>query len=138
MKDLVAEGDVDALVSLCFDDKKTLRLMQRLLYTPQEDERWYIAWMIGRVTQKVARREPGQVSEFCIVYSKRVRILLPHRGEWWRPLATSLQRGRIFLVRSHRHLLGYMADSSMQEQVIWSMAEIAAKTTRLDTGYTIL
>jgi hypothetical protein len=38
VKKLVEEGDEDALVALCLDDKKTLRLAQRLLYDPVSDK----------------------------------------------------------------------------------------------------
>jgi len=59
VKSLVGKGDIDSLVALCFDDKKTLRLMQRLLYDPVEENRWYVAWVMGRVSARVSTREPG-------------------------------------------------------------------------------
>ena len=59
VKALVSKGDIDGLVGLCFDDRKTLRLMQRLLYDPLEGNRWYVAWAIGQVCARVATREPG-------------------------------------------------------------------------------
>ncbi len=127
VKDLVAKGDADALVSLCLDDKKTLRLMQRLLYTPQNDERWHIAWMIGRVTQKVAHREPGQVSELL---HRLFEACSDSAATPWGMVETigSVIAGRPDIFGAFtRHLLGYMADASMQEQVIWSLAEISAK-----------
>ena len=42
-RQLAAMGDVEALAALCLDDKKTLRLLQRFLYDPDEDARWRLA-----------------------------------------------------------------------------------------------
>jgi len=126
VKELVSKGDIDGLVSLCLDDKKTLRLMYRLLYTPYEDERWHTAWVIGRVTARVASREPGQVSELL---HRLFEACSDSAATPWGMIETigSVIAGRpdIFGAFS-RHLLGYMGEKSTQEQVIWAMAEIAA------------
>ncbi len=127
VKELVLAGDIDALVSLCFDDKKTLRLMQRLLYTPHEDERWYTSWVIGRVTKRVASREPGRVSELL---HRLFEACSDSAATPWGMVETI---GSVIAARPDifgaftRHLLGFMADTSLQERVIWAMAEIALK-----------
>jgi hypothetical protein len=125
VKNLVAAGDVDGLVALCLDDKKTLRLMQRLLYTPLDDERWRIAWIIGRVTARVAGREPGQVAELL---HRLFEACSDSAATPWGMVETI---GSVIAARPDifgaftRHLLGYMGERSTQEQVIWAMAEIA-------------
>jgi hypothetical protein len=126
VKELVSTSDIDGLVSLCLDDKKTLRLMQRLLYTPQEDERWHTAWVIGRVTARVASREPGQVSELL---HRLFEACSDSAATPWGMVETigSVIAGRPDIFGAFtRHLLGYMGERSTQEQVVWSMAEIAA------------
>lgn len=127
VKDLVAAGDIDALVALCLDDKKTLRFMQRLLYTPMEDERWYTAWVIGRVTKRVAGRDPGQVSELL---HRLFEACLDTAATPWGMVETigNVIAGRPDIFGAFtRHLLNFMADPSLQERVIWAMAEIAQK-----------
>ena len=125
VKNLVAAGDVDGLVALCLDDKKTLRLMQRLLYTPVDEERWRIAWIIGRVTARVAGREPGQVAELL---HRLFGACSDSAATPWGMVETI---GSVIAARPDifgaftRHLLGYMGERSTQEQVIWAMAEIA-------------
>ena len=125
VKNLVAAGDVDGLVALCLDDKKTLRLMQRLLYTPLDDERWRIAWIVGRVTARVASREPGQVAELL---HRLFEACSDSAATPWGMVETI---GSVIAARPDifgaftRHLLGYMGERSTQEQVIWAMAEIA-------------
>ena len=125
VKNLVAAGDVDGLVALCLDDKKTLRLMQRLLYTPLDDERWRIAWIVGRVTARVASREPGQVAELL---HRLFEACSDSAATPWGMVETI---GSVIAARPDifgaftRHLLGYMGERSTQEQVIWALAEIA-------------
>jgi hypothetical protein len=125
VKSLVLAGDVDGLVALCLDDKKTLRLMQRLLYTPVDEERWRIAWIIGRVTARVAGREPGQVAELL---HRLFEACSDSAATPWGMVETI---GSVIAARPDifgaftRHLLGYMGERSTQEQVIWAMAEIA-------------
>lgn len=125
VKDLVFAGDIDGLVTLCFDDKKTLRLMQRLLYTPLEDDRWLTAWVIGRVARRVADREPGQVSELL---HRLFQACADTAATPWGMIETigCVIAGRPDIFGAFtRHLLGFMADGSLQERVIWAMAEIA-------------
>jgi len=45
VKELALQGDIDALVELSFDDKRTLRFLQRLLYQPDAAGRYRIAWI---------------------------------------------------------------------------------------------
>jgi hypothetical protein len=126
VKELVLKGDIDSLVSLCLDDRKTLRLMQRLLYSPQEEERWHTAWVIGRVTARVASREPGQVSELL---HRLFQACSDSAATPWGMVETigSVIAGRPDIFGAFtRHLLGYMGERSTQEQVVWAMAEIAA------------
>jgi hypothetical protein len=125
VKDLVLKGDIDGLVSLCLDDRKTLRLMQRLLYTPQDDDRWLTAWVIGRVSARVASREPGQVSELL---HRLFEACSDSAATPWGMVETI---GSVIAARPDifgaftRHLLGYMGERSTQEQVVWALAEIA-------------
>ncbi|PID76036.1 MAG: PBS lyase [Deltaproteobacteria bacterium] len=125
VKRLMECGDIDALVRLCLDDKKTLRLMQRLLYDPQDEKRWYTAYMIGKVCERVATREPGSVSELLhrLFYACSDSAAAP-----WGMVETI---GYIISLRPDvfgaftRHLINYISEPSTRDQVIWSLSEIA-------------
>lgn len=127
VKDLVANEDVDALVSLCFDDKKTLRLMQRLLYDPAESGRWKVAWIIGQVTARTSTREPGPVSELL---HRMFEACSDSAATPWGMVETI---GYVVALRTDifgaftRHLLNYIGDSSTCNQALWALAEIAEK-----------
>lgn len=125
--ELVDREDIDALVALCFDDKKTLRLMQRLLYDPLEENRWRIAWIIGRVTARTSTREPGPVSELL---HRMFEACSDSAATPWGMVETI---GYVISLRTDifgaftRYILNYIGEPSTQNQALWALAEIAAK-----------
>ncbi len=127
IKELVAKADIDALVALCFDDKKTLRLMQRLLYDPVEENRWRVAWVIGRVTARTSTREPGPVSELL---HRLFEACSDSAATPWGMVETI---GYVVALRPDifgaftRHLLNYIGEPSTQNQALWALTEIAEK-----------
>jgi len=125
VKQLMDDGDVDSLVALCFDDKKTMRLMQRLLYYPDEIYRWRIAWLIGSVSARVSTREPGSVSELL---HRMFEACSDSAATPWGMVETIgcviSKRPDIFGAFT-RYLLNYTGDPSTRNQAIWALAEIA-------------
>jgi hypothetical protein len=123
--ELVAKEDLDALVRLCFDDKKTLRLLQRLLYTTDEAGRWRLAWLIGRVTSRSSTREPGPVSELL---HRLFEACADSAATPWGMVETI---GYVVAMRPDifgaftRHLLRYLDEPSTRSQTLWALAEIA-------------
>ena len=118
--------DIDTLVSYCFDDKKTLRLLQRLLYDVDEAHRWETAWIIGQVCARVASKEPGQVSELV---HRLFDACSDSAAAPWGMIETL---GEVIAARPDifgaftRHFLNYMGDESTQVQVLWALSQIAA------------
>lgn len=125
--DLAEKSDIDGLVALCFDDKKTLRLLQRKLYDPLEEKRWHIAWLIGQVCARVSTREPGQVSELL---HRLFEACSDSAATNWGMVETlgSVIAGRPDIFGAFtKHLLNYLGDDSTQTQVLWALSEIANK-----------
>lgn len=131
IRELVEREDIDALVGLCFDDKKTLRLMQRLLYDPVEAARWKVAWVIGQVTSRTSTREPGPVSELL---HRLFEACSDSAATPWGMVETI---GYIVALRPDifgaftRHLLNYIGDATTRNQALWALAEIAEKRSDL-------
>lgn len=127
IRELVEQEDIDSLVAFCFDDKKTLRLMQRLLYDPLEENRWRVAWIIGRVTARTSTREPGPVSELL---HRLFEACSDSAATPWGMVETI---GSVISLRTDifgaftRHLLNYIGDPSTQNQTLWALAEIAER-----------
>ncbi len=123
--EMAENGDVDGLVSLCLDDKKTLRLLQRRLYDPLEEKRWHTAWLIGKVCSRVSTREPGQVSELL---HRLFEACSDSAATNWGMVETLgsviAERPDIFGAFT-KHLLNYLGEESTQTQVIWALAEIS-------------
>lgn len=57
---LVNNRDIDGLVDILFDDIRTLRFLQRLLYDPSEDGRWLTAYMTGRALRSSRHQTTGK------------------------------------------------------------------------------
>jgi len=127
VKKMVEETDIDGLVDLAFDDLKTLRFMQRLLYDPDESKRWHCAYIIGQVCRRLSTRKPGAVSDLLHrLYEACSDSAATHWG-----LLESI--GSIIAARPDiyggfaRHLLMYRGVSSSRVQVLWALGTIAEK-----------
>ncbi len=120
-------GDIDTLVSLCYDNRKTLRLLQRLLYDVDEARRWETAWIIGQTCSIIATRMPGQVSELI---HRLFEACSDSAAAPWGMIETlgEIIAGRPDIFGAFtRHLLNYMGDESTQVQVVWALSKIAEK-----------
>lgn len=125
VKELVAAVDEDALVLLCLDDRKTLRLMQRLLYEPLEESRRRTAWLMGQVCARVATRDPGQVSELL---HRLFEACSDSAATPWGMIETI---GSVIGARPDifgaftQYLLNYAGADSTRVQAIWALTEVA-------------
>lgn len=124
---LAEQNDSDALIALCLDDKKTLRLLQRRLYNPAEAGRWKTAWLMGRVCARVADRDPGQVSELLH------RLFEACSDSAAAPWGMIESLGFVIAARPDifgaftKHLFNYVHDDSTLEQTLWALGYIAMR-----------
>ena len=125
VSELADNLDVDGLVSLCLDDKKTLRLLQRRLYDPVEEKRWKTAWLLGNVCARVATHDPGQVSELLHRLFEACSDSAATNWGMVETLGSVIARRPDIFGAFTKHLLNYLGDDSTQVQVIWALAEIA-------------
>ena len=119
-------SDIGGLVDLAFDDLKTLRFLQRLLYAPDEGKRWFYAHIIGQVCRRLSTRKPGAVSDLLHrMYEACTDSAATHWG-----LLESI--GSIIAARSDlfgaftRHLLMFRNTDSSRDRVLWALGAIAA------------
>lgn len=126
VKSLAEASDIDGLVDLAFDDLKTLRYLQRLLYSPDEAKRWHYAHVIGQVCRRLSTRKPGAVSDLLHrMYEACTDSASTHWG-----LLESI--GSIIAARSDlfgaftRHLLMFRNTDSSRDHVLWALGGIAA------------
>ena len=130
VKELAEKGDLDGLVDLCFDDKRTLRFLQRLLYAPVPADRYKIAWTMGQVCARVSTREPAPVADQL---HRLFQSCSDSASTSWGMVEAI---GAIIAYRPDiygaftRHLYNFLNDPATQEAVLWGLGEIA--TTRPD------
>jgi hypothetical protein len=126
VQQLVEAGDVDALVDLSFDDKRTLRFLQKLLYEPLPEKRYKTAWLIGQVAARLSTREPAPVADMLH------RLFETCSDSASMPWGMVEAIGAIIAARTDiygaftRHLLNFMGDEGTREAALHGLAEIAA------------
>ena len=127
VKRLADESDIDGLVDLAFDDLKTLRFLQRLLYALDEKKRWHYANIMGQVCRRLSTRKPGAVSDLLHrMYEACSDSAASHWG-----LLESI--GSIIAARPDifggftRHLLMFRNSPLSRDNVLWAMGTIAEK-----------
>ncbi len=124
----VAEDNIDELVRATFDDSKTIRFMQRLLYSPNEDERYHTAHVMGQVCRRVSTLKPGMVSD---VLQRMYESCTDSASTHWGLLETiaSIIAARADLYGAFsRHLLMYRGVDSSRAIVLWALATIAKES----------
>jgi len=125
VKKLADSWDIDALVDLAFDDKKTLIFLQRLLYDPIDDKRWQYAHVIGQVCARYSTRKPGAVSDLLHrMYEACSDSAATHWGLIEAVGSIIAARPDIFGGFA-RHLLMYRNVDSTRVQVLWALGAIA-------------
>ncbi|MDH3347703.1 MAG: HEAT repeat domain-containing protein [Desulfobulbaceae bacterium] len=126
VKDLAARDAVDELVMLCYDDKRTLRFLQRLLYAPDKAERYRLAGLLGKVCASVADREPGQVADLLHRLFEACSDSAATNWGMVETIGSVVSRRTDIYGAFARYLLNYIGDPETREAVLWGLSEVAA------------
>jgi len=123
---LTEAGDINALVDLLFDDKRTIRFFIRLLYTPDDALRWRAIDIIGKTCGRYATRHPGPVSDML---HRLFGSAVDSASSSWGAIETigAIIAGRPDLFGGFtRHLLQFLADPARLGATLWALGSIAA------------
>ncbi|VAW42032.1 hypothetical protein MNBD_DELTA03-260 [hydrothermal vent metagenome] len=127
VKELTDEENVAALVDLCFDDKRTIRFMQRLLYEPDYDQRMRYINVIAQVCGRYSTRHSGTISDLLHrLYEACSDSAATHWGLVEVIGAIIAERTDIFGAFA-RHLLMFRQVPATRVSVLWSLSEIARR-----------
>ncbi len=140
IKEFADKQDIDSLVDFAFDDVKTLRFLQRLLYDPEEDKRWLYAWTIGKVCRRLSTRKPGAVSDLLQrLYEASTDSAATHWGLLETIGSIIINRPDIFGAFT-RHIYMFRGAPSNRIQVLWALGSIAEERPDLvrNTPYYVL
>ncbi len=127
VRQLAEVGDEDALVALCLDDRKALRLLQRLLYDPDSEKRWQVSQLIGRICCRIATRDPGQVSELL---HRLLASGFDSAATPWGMIETvgAVVSGRPDIFGAFtQYIPSFVGNDATRSQALWALAEIAEK-----------
>jgi hypothetical protein len=127
VKEMVQNRDADGLVALCLDDKKTLRLLQRQLYEPDEAKRWAIIRLIGEVCSRVSIRKPGMVSDLLHLLFEACSDSAASNWGAVESIGSIIAERPDIYGSFTRHLIAYIGDPSTRVQVLWALGSIAEK-----------
>jgi hypothetical protein len=128
VKKMAQARDIDGLVDLCLDDKRTLRFLQRLLFDPDEAARWQTADVIGAVCARVSTQQPGTVSDLL---HRLFEACSDSASTNWGAVEAigSIIADRPDIFGSFaRHLLGFLNDPIMGILVVWAFGTIAEQS----------
>jgi hypothetical protein len=122
---LVRAKDIDTLVDLAFDDIRTLRFMQRLLYDPDEKSRWLTSWLLGQVCARLSTRQPGPVSDLLHrMFEASTDSAATNWGVIESIGAIIASRPDIFGSFT-RYLMPYVNDPASRVPTLWALGAIA-------------
>lgn len=125
VQQMVKAQDIDQLVDLAFDDGKTLRYMQRMLYDPLAEKRWLYAHIMGQVCARLSTRQPGMISDLL---HRLFESCTDSAATHWGLIETI---GSIIAARGDlyggfaRHLLLYRGVPETRVPVLWALGTIA-------------
>lgn len=125
IRQLAEANDIEQLVDLCFDDPKTIRYLQRLLYDPIPERRWRYATVMGKVCARYACNKPGAVSDLL---HRLFEACADSAATHWGLIETvgSIIARRPDIFGSFApHLLMYRNVDTTRVQTLWALAEIA-------------
>ncbi len=131
VRELTLSENVDGLVDLCFDDQRTLRFMQRLLYEPDPALRYKVIWTLGLVCARVSTRNPTPVADLL---HRLFQACGDSASTSWGMVEAI---GAIIACRPDiygaftRHLYNYLSDPATLAPVLWGLGEIAVNRADL-------
>ncbi len=128
---LADEENISALVDLCFDDKRTIRFLQRLLYEPDYDKRMGYINIMAKVFARYSTRNPGAISDLLHrLYEACSDSAASHWGLVEAIGAIIAERTDIF-GSFGRHLLMYRNVPVTRVSVLWALSEIARNEPKI-------
>ncbi|OGR06762.1 MAG: PBS lyase [Deltaproteobacteria bacterium RIFOXYD12_FULL_50_9] len=122
---MVESLDIDGLVDLALDDLKTIRFIQRLLFTPDTAIRWKTAFIFGKVCARLSTRKPGAVSD---VLHRLFAACSDSASTNWGAIeaigSIISERPDIFGTFT-RYLFNYLGDRADLPATLWALGAIA-------------
>jgi hypothetical protein len=126
VRKFVSENNVKALLSLAKEDSRVINELQRLLYTPDERQRWKIIDLLGEVSERVAETRPDLISK--LINNLLQSAAYPGASAWGaiEAIGTIISTNPGLFGEFVRPLLSFVAQENLRREVTWAIGKIAA------------
>ena len=126
VKEFVAANNVRDLVALAEEDSRVISELQRMLYTPDERQRWKIIDLIGEVSKRVSEKRPDIISKF--ITNLLQSAAYPGASAWGslETIGTVVSTNTRLFREFTQPLLSFIAQQNLQREVTWAIGKIAS------------
>lgn len=125
VKEYVLNNNQEALLSLALEDSRVINELQRMLYTPDEDLRWRIIDLLGKVCGRVGTIRPDIVSKFL---SRLIQSAASPAASAWGSLeaaATIISTNTDLYGEFGPALLAFLQQKDLRKEVAWAIGKVA-------------
>jgi len=125
LRQYVSENNLQDLMALAEEDSRVINELQRMLYTPDEHQRWMITDLLGEVSKRVAEKRPDLISK--LLTNLLQSAAAPGASAWGALEATGTiisTNPRLF-GEFTKPLLSFMAQQNLWREVTWALGKIA-------------
>jgi hypothetical protein len=126
VRSYVSEHRLEDLIALALVDSRVIHELQRMLYTPDEETRWHIINILGKVCRKVGEVRPDLVSK--LLGNLLQSSAYPGSAAWGaiEAVGTIIATNPDLFGDFCMTLLPFITQTSLQREVTWAVGTIAA------------
>jgi hypothetical protein len=121
----VSENNLQELTALAQEDSRVLNELQRMLYTPDEHERWKIIDLLGEICKIIAEKRPDLISKLISNFLQSAAS--PGASAWGalEAVGTIISMNPGLFREFTRPLLSFLAQQNLWREVTWAIGKIA-------------
>ena len=119
--------------SLAEEDTRVMNELQRMLYTPDEHQRWKIIDLLGEVSKQVTERRPDLISKLIHSLLQSVAFIpsrISIRGSI-EAIGTIISTNPLLFGEFTKPLLSFVAQENLRKEVTWAIGKIATSAPHL-------
>lgn len=131
VRQFISENNIKGLVSLAEEDSRVIKELQRMLYTPDEHQRWKIIDLLGEVSKRISEKRPDLISK--LITNLLQSAAYPGASAWGaiEAIGSIISSNTGLFGEFTRPLLSFVAQENLRREVTWAIGKIATADPRL-------
>jgi HEAT repeat protein len=131
VRQYILENNMKDLLSLAEEDSRVINELQRMLYTPDELQRWKTIDLLGEVSKRVSERRPDLISK--LLHNLLQNAAYPGASAWGalEAIGTIISTNPGLFGKFTQPLLSFAAQENLRREVTWAIGKIATADPRL-------